>query len=1750
MGSFRSLIGPKWLLLFFLFVTCSSSYRLNVPRVLLPYHPTIPVKFLLEVTQPSGGCFNWRSTRPDVVSVTPLGSKLGTCSDKAEVRAAAKAVSGELSAVIFAEDTASGTMLSCGVTVDQISNIRVDTTNKILFVDAAPARMIVEAFNAEGDKFSTLSEIPVDWELSHSGDGRPLRIVPFEQSTYEAPPEIIALENNKKKGYTILVEGVLTGSATLTARFTEPHFVGIKAHSLELTVVANLLLLPAHDLYLPVHAVVPFQVQIVRQSSTEDVDVKVKTGVRPPSTAIYVVDPETIQWTVSGSGNWLLQTGTRYKLSVLLLDPHGNTMYISDNVLFESMIPSEYFDVHFSTKNNTYFEITPKKVGRAILRSKFVAVLNKDVRVHETTGKVAGEQSVQIVDPVRIVPAEIVLPFLPRRRTSISLKASGGSGLYDWNVSDTTVCSVDTSGVLISSSPGSTTIFASDKRNPAHKDIARVSVMDVSLLRFGETRKEAEVGSDLVLNLELMGSGISGLVPFTDCRAADFRVTSSDNGVFRPATEVPPSLPTIGTGCSTVTLKAVSSGDAKITVSYGKYEASIDVSAYAPLKVDKSNVAVGLGSTVSVRFEGGPRAWLLDPSAYFHEASSEAAVSSSISDDWLHLGCGLVDGTSTVILRTGNKPSSLLPLPAVAILEVVVCCATPNKLTFSLLNADQPRCPSNVRILLNDASAKISLKAHATCGREENRVLDSISGFDLKWSTANRSSIKLGVSSNDDNSVIVESQGGSGTVGINAEISAKGKNPSRGILKASMELRLVGHVKAEPNELVLWNDVAAVGSVTLVHGSGHFAVQSLPGAPFTATVKGNLVTVTPRSHGAGSLRIEDICVSGELLDIPVKVTNIHSLSIYGPQFVEVDSEVEITVDAVDESGVSFTRDHGALSNVVLESTSTVVHVSKMSGTKFRLRGIKIGGSSLKASSPSASGRTLVSRVHAIQVFSPLLLLPNAVTLIPESVFQLEVAGGPQPTPQIVFALNNTNIATVEPNGLISSKALGYTTITGSVNIANTHATQSTVILRVVSLAGIRAIPSTQSTESGARVCIRVNGLDEAETPFSFGGALYPFKIIWTVSHPSVLKEVHPLGASVSDLDVNRFTFCVVGGRPGSSTVKVRVELSSDAKQHFVRSKRVFEDEVDIRVEMPLKLRNSEIPLHVIRIAQNAEMQLETSWPQSTVEFSVPSEYSSRISVSKAGILKAKTLPGSAAVVARRTDLPGNETSVIPVTVAAVNSLDVVLLTSIVPTPSIHLLHFPVGMKIDLEVIFRDSWGRRLSAVSSPVSYRPHRFDITDIVASDANRTLSITLKSAGETVLMIWITDAPSQNVFVRLSATEQLHAFGRTLVVSDVICFASPLDGPTTWFSSGDLVEWLDANQGVAKLAQQGSTHIVVQPAIRLCFWEDYPKLVTNADEAHFVFPVVISPNETTCSHSPKRGCTSVQLDALTAFRAPFECAVAFTTSKIGPATNILSAKAVFVPKIFSYACVVERQEAGYVRVAVVEAPPMELTITAKFLGNSQVSNAVGVSAFHFAMRVVESEVQLSDVDRVSAILSVIVPSYQVRHVTVVGCPGDIVSVFDARSPASSTPAANKFFNVKLNVKAAALWSDLSEKCALTVENTVTGQSVRVPVRIRIVGQAAKQVYKALDSNGFFDFALIFLQHYSWIIPSLMWICALGVISIAGYWFVRRRVWEREGIFNDTTTLKSPSTSMLSNPSVSMQSSPSECFVRLSSSL
>lgn len=54
-------------------------------------------------------------------------------------------------------------------------------------------------FTISGDRFSTLGDIPFEWFFT-AQEGRPLRIIPFSQSKYDAPPGIEELERDKKKG--------------------------------------------------------------------------------------------------------------------------------------------------------------------------------------------------------------------------------------------------------------------------------------------------------------------------------------------------------------------------------------------------------------------------------------------------------------------------------------------------------------------------------------------------------------------------------------------------------------------------------------------------------------------------------------------------------------------------------------------------------------------------------------------------------------------------------------------------------------------------------------------------------------------------------------------------------------------------------------------------------------------------------------------------------------------------------------------------------------------------------------------------------------------------------------------------------------------------------------------------------------------------------------------------------------------------------------------------------------------------------------------------------------------------------------------------------------------------------------------------------------------------------------------------------------------------------------------------------------
>jgi len=103
--AFRCLI----VLIYILFTqNTAASYKLNVPKVLLPFHSSKLISFMLEAKSESPDlieepCFVWSSSRPDIVSITPIYDKIrqkinreehsnnqNECSSKAVVSAVSK----------------------------------------------------------------------------------------------------------------------------------------------------------------------------------------------------------------------------------------------------------------------------------------------------------------------------------------------------------------------------------------------------------------------------------------------------------------------------------------------------------------------------------------------------------------------------------------------------------------------------------------------------------------------------------------------------------------------------------------------------------------------------------------------------------------------------------------------------------------------------------------------------------------------------------------------------------------------------------------------------------------------------------------------------------------------------------------------------------------------------------------------------------------------------------------------------------------------------------------------------------------------------------------------------------------------------------------------------------------------------------------------------------------------------------------------------------------------------------------------------------------------------------------------------------------------------------------------------------------------------------------------------------------------------------------------------------------------------
>ncbi|CAH1116509.1 unnamed protein product [Phaedon cochleariae] len=745
-------------LIIILLVVGAECSKLNVPRVLLPIFNDFSMKFTLEATE--GGCYKWSTTRNDIIQLTLVDpDPEEECSTKVIVSTVTKEAARNM-AVVLAEDVHSKQMLRCDVMVDVIHDLVISTTTRELFMEEAPEDFQITAYDDQGNEFSTMEGVEFEWNIVSLGPNKDavLRYITFRDSPYETPPAIAPLEQEGKKGYSILLEGVKSGSAKVSVRLPHPEYKHVPTKEVQLMVVANLLITPP-EVYVMQGDTVPFKIYFLKNGRMEEITLpdsqyylqaeneeisytNKKTGnvtalkegdtrivlrdrnvgkddplMKLPAAHFHVVKPDYIVLNILPHKNWAVLVGDHHDIVAEIYSSTDHKLYIGGSVQLYMDVSPE-FVVTSRSANGSWL------TGYGIKSSIATVQASLDGVYHEKTGKIKFDKPVTakgellIYPRITITPSEIILPWDPiiRPKYDVDLVAKGGDGRFLWSSSDHNIGMVSQTGHVRTHSNGFFEVSAVMLRNHHNRQSAKFIILPPSHLEIVEFVMEAEVGSPVYLHIALYAEqekdGTTIQLPFTKCQALPFHIKQSDTKFRQNKTAI---LSPIGISCGNIAMTALDVGTSKVTVTYfqdGKaLEDSVTLSAYKSLVrlEPKREVVLSIGTSINLVFAGGPRPVLGRMGDHQRIVVSEDETIAKASDvtqfytlpgeDYtiVQVFCNKL-GETDIKLMISNTPTVSNCKTQTSSITTRVTCGKPRRITLQpeLRIADSVACPMDL----------------------------------------------------------------------------------------------------------------------------------------------------------------------------------------------------------------------------------------------------------------------------------------------------------------------------------------------------------------------------------------------------------------------------------------------------------------------------------------------------------------------------------------------------------------------------------------------------------------------------------------------------------------------------------------------------------------------------------------------------------------------------------------------------------------------------------------------------------------------------------------------------------------------------------------------------------------------------------------------------------------------------------------------------------------------------------------------
>ncbi|XP_066466504.1 nuclear pore membrane glycoprotein 210-like [Tiliqua scincoides] len=611
------------------------SNKLNVPKVLLPFSRDKRVSFVLAA---EGGCYAWYSTRHDTVTIEPVYENGTGCSQKAVLTTRSTQAT-KLVSVVMAEETVTGHLLRCDVFVDLIDHVEIISRTKEIYVEDSPLELTVRALDAEGNTFSSLEGMELEWSIAKDDEmenmevSSKIRILKYSEAEYSPPAYIVEMEREEKQGDRVLVSGMKTGAAVIKVRIEEATYKKVAPALIRLLVLENIFLIPSYDVYLLVGAYIKYRVGKIVQGKIIEVElplehyelklqdeakaaggsdllpvaqldvntatvsamqlgqvnlvfvhknIHMRSSSGLPNCTIYVVEAGYLGFTVQPGNRWILEVHRAYTVTVEVYDKSSTRIYPSDNLRITHQFPEEYFEEFRSSANGSYHIVQILRAGVTVIRATLVSVLLQSGSEDFLLIPISHEQEVKIYLPITLTPSFLAFPHHPLALDVLyqyRVQVEGGSGNFTWTSSNQTVATVTVKGVVTAGLvQGQSTVQARDVQNPFHFGEIQVYVLRLSKMEFVPLHADIEIGQALEVPLVMyhMAKEKGETVPFTDCSLLPLDVSMDKQGVF--AVDEEGKQKASPTFCSSIRLTAKSLGHTLVTASTTIYEEYFETS--------------------------------------------------------------------------------------------------------------------------------------------------------------------------------------------------------------------------------------------------------------------------------------------------------------------------------------------------------------------------------------------------------------------------------------------------------------------------------------------------------------------------------------------------------------------------------------------------------------------------------------------------------------------------------------------------------------------------------------------------------------------------------------------------------------------------------------------------------------------------------------------------------------------------------------------------------------------------------------------------------------------------------------------------------------------------------------------------------------------------------------------------------------------------------------------------------------------